>query len=235
MNAQKRRWFRMQVPAGQELAELRVGSRRIAVRLIDESAGGFAIICDHPLEVERGSTMILRTPAGWHHVQVVRVEEFSDALLLGMSRLADLDHPDDIADTKLAGWQYLCFSSLRQKLLADGSWSVGGAAYVAIAMIGIAVGGFYLAGYTPPTSFRGGLKSLSTWTKWEASRPAAVSSSTAASTPWNFGGNGGNSPTASPVASTAAGPAPGNSAAPTAGPASAVRAGAVPTQRTRGR
>ncbi len=183
MSQQKRRWFRMQVPAGQEFAELRVGQRKLSVRLIDESVGGFAVICDHPLDVQRGTQMILRTPAGWHRVQVVRIEEFSDAMLLGMARLADLDHPDDVAETQLAGWRYLCFSSLRQKLLPDGSMSLSGSAFVAIAMVGILVGGFFLAGYKPPKNLRQGFSSIAAWASWKPAGPVSPSNS---SRSWNL-------------------------------------------------
>jgi hypothetical protein len=96
MDTDQRKSFRILVPAGQKQAVLKVGRKDVTVRVVDSSAGGFAIASGENLDVEKGDSLLLRTSAGWHEVRVVRHESFSDGVLLGVERLSDLDDPREV-------------------------------------------------------------------------------------------------------------------------------------------
>ena len=93
MGTDQRKSFRILVPIGQDQAVLKIGLRSAPVRLIDASAGGFAVASPDPLHVKRGDVLQLRTNAGWHEIRVVRLESFSDGVLIGVERLRDIDDP----------------------------------------------------------------------------------------------------------------------------------------------
>lgn len=103
MDTDQRKSFRILVPAGLEQAVLQVGRKNATVRVVDSSAGGFAVASSENLTVKKGDSLLLRTSAGWHEVRVVRHESFSDGILLGVERLSDLDDPREL-ECVSSGW-----------------------------------------------------------------------------------------------------------------------------------
>jgi hypothetical protein len=116
METDQRKSFRILVPAGQKQAVLKVGRKDFTVRVVDSSAGGFAIASGESLEVDKGDALLLRTSAGWHEVRVVRHESFSDGVLLGVERLSDLDDPRQLESVS-SGW----FGTLMARFNGSGS------------------------------------------------------------------------------------------------------------------
>ena len=102
MDCDQRKSFRILIPEGQVQAVLKVGRRAVTVRMVDSSAGGFAVASPEVLPVKRGDVLRLRTSAGWHEVRVVRQESFTDGMLIGVERLKDIDDPRQLQGT--TGW-----------------------------------------------------------------------------------------------------------------------------------
>ena len=69
----QRHSYRFPVDEGLQGAELKAGSRRIAVRLVDESAGGFAVASERPIPVQAGELLELRTAADRFEVRVIHL------------------------------------------------------------------------------------------------------------------------------------------------------------------
>jgi hypothetical protein len=132
METDQRKSFRILVPAGLEQAVLKVGRKKVTVRVVDSSAGGFAVASSENLTVEKGDTLLLRTSAGWHEVRVVRHESFTDGVLLGVERLSDLDDPRE-------------FESASTRWLDSVFAPFGGAATARIFALGL-VSGAIIAG-----------------------------------------------------------------------------------------
>jgi hypothetical protein len=65
--------------------ELKVGSVRLPVRLLDQSAEGFAVLSDEPLDVEVDDLGELRIEAGWFSVQVANTIEVRPAKTDGLA------------------------------------------------------------------------------------------------------------------------------------------------------
>ena len=107
MDPDQRKSFRILVPAGQKQAVLKLGRKDVTVRVVDASAGGFAVASGENLAVEKGDTLLLRTSAGWHEVRVVRHESFTDGVLIGVERLNDLNDPrevESVTSGSLGSW-----------------------------------------------------------------------------------------------------------------------------------
>ena len=97
MDSDQRKSFRILAPTGQDHAVLKVGGRSRTVRIVDSSAGGFALATREALAVKSGDVLPLRTNSGWHSVRVVRHESFSDGMLMGVQLLGDIDDPRQLA------------------------------------------------------------------------------------------------------------------------------------------
>jgi hypothetical protein len=134
MDTDQRKSFRILVPDGQEKAVLKVGRRCVTVRIVDSSAGGFALASRETLKVKRGDTLRLRTIAGWHEVRVVRHELFTDGILIGVERLGDID--DSRVQSSWLDWLFL----------PSGQAGVGGTTAARIFTVG-ALAGVVLAGF----------------------------------------------------------------------------------------
>lgn len=136
MDCDQRKTFRILVPDGQLQAVLKVGRRAVTVRMVDSSAGGFAVASHEVLPVKRGDVLRLRTSAGWHEVRVVRQESFSDGMLIGVQRLKDIDDPRQLQGT--TGWL--------DSLFLPSSGELGGSTAVRLFTVG-ALAGAILAGF----------------------------------------------------------------------------------------
>jgi hypothetical protein len=86
----KRKSFRLQIPEEREHAVLTVGNRDFQVRVLDESAGGFAVALIEELDVQQNQVHLLKTITGLYQVRIARIEHFADGKLLGLVRLSDL-------------------------------------------------------------------------------------------------------------------------------------------------
>jgi hypothetical protein len=110
-NAEQRQSFRCPVSGARQEGELKVGEMRMPARVLNESAGGFAVLVDGPPGVEAGALVQLRTNAAWFEAKVasiIRIEppkteneaEEGDAtggptFRLGLCRLGDIASPDE--------------------------------------------------------------------------------------------------------------------------------------------
>ncbi|MGV3606610.1 MAG: hypothetical protein ACO1RA_09380 [Planctomycetaceae bacterium] len=91
MARNQRRSLRSQVHNDRQIATLIVNSRhRFSVRVIDESAGGFAIVSPFRLPIAENQDAELIT--SWTHsvVRLARIEQYPDGQLIGVSRVRDV-------------------------------------------------------------------------------------------------------------------------------------------------
>jgi hypothetical protein len=136
MDTDQRKSFRILVPDGQEQAVLKFGRRSLTVRMVDSSAGGFAVASPEALNVKRGDVLRLRTSAGWHEVRIVRLESFSDGMLIGLERLREIDDPRQLQGT----------TSWLDSLFLPSGGEFGGSTAVRLFTVG-ALAGAILAGF----------------------------------------------------------------------------------------
>jgi hypothetical protein len=148
MDSDQRKSFRILAPDGQLQGVLCVGRRSTTVRIVDSSAGGFALASNETLPVKKGDLLRLRTSAGWHEVRIARQEYYTDGVLLGVERLADIDDPRELERVK-SGWMDYIFPPYAQG-------GVSGTKFAGIftggALAGIVLAGLValLANYRPP-------------------------------------------------------------------------------------
>jgi hypothetical protein len=90
MASDQRKSVRILVPASQAEAVLCRGRQQVAVQMVDASAGGLALAAPDSLKLVAGDLLRLGTEAGWQEVQVVRLENYADGLLVGVERIADI-------------------------------------------------------------------------------------------------------------------------------------------------
>ena len=90
MNADKRQSSRIQIPEGREHATLLIGQREVVVRILDESAGGFAVALLAEDDIQQNQIYVLKTAIGLYETRVARIEHFQDGKLLGLMRLREL-------------------------------------------------------------------------------------------------------------------------------------------------
>lgn len=90
MREDRRKARRFPVLGEQQQATLRVGDVAIAVRLVDQSATGFAIRLEEHPGVFPGEVVWLQTVAGWTEVRVMKVRHEVDGTQIGLQRIADL-------------------------------------------------------------------------------------------------------------------------------------------------
>lgn len=90
MSYDQRRSFRFQVTQDRQLATLVMDDRRFSIRVIDESAGGFAIVSPFRLPVVEQQVAELEHAAGRSTVRLSRIEQFPDGQLIGLVRLKDI-------------------------------------------------------------------------------------------------------------------------------------------------
>ncbi len=81
--AEKRGAFRCRVPGSRRDSVLRVGKKQIPVQVLDESAGGFAVLVNRHPGVGPDDVVRLCTESGWHEVRVVHVCKHEPAISVG--------------------------------------------------------------------------------------------------------------------------------------------------------
>ncbi len=115
-NQDQRNSFRCMVVDARRRCELKVGSSVLPAMLLNESAGGFAVLVDRLAGLSIDQTAQLHTDAGWFEVLVVHVAEVDPTeddgiaageqnswFRLGLSRLGEAALPDQPAVSLLAG------------------------------------------------------------------------------------------------------------------------------------
>lgn len=90
MREERRKARRFSVLGEQQAATLRVGDVSIPVRLVDQSATGFAIRLEEHPGVFPGEVVWLQTVVGWTEVRVMKVRHEVDGTQIGLQRIADL-------------------------------------------------------------------------------------------------------------------------------------------------
>jgi hypothetical protein len=148
VDSDQRKSFRILMPDGQEMGVLRAGRREVKVRIVDASAGGFALASNTILPVRRGDLLRLRTSAGWHEVRVARQESYTDGVFLGVERVSDIDDPREMQRVK-SGWLDYIFLPYAQGSVS-GTKAAG--LFTSGALAGIVLAGFVtlLVNYSPP-------------------------------------------------------------------------------------
>lgn len=123
MNVEQRKSLRTQIPEGHAPAVLFVGDTKVDVRILDESAGGFAVVVLADISLEPNQVHLLQTATGWCETRVARIECYPDGKLLGLVRLRNLaGSPETLA----AG------SQPESSALSQRAWSAGGGVLAAI-------------------------------------------------------------------------------------------------------
>ncbi|MEN6405589.1 MAG: hypothetical protein ABFC77_03870 [Thermoguttaceae bacterium] len=91
----QRQSFRCNVSNGRTECSLKVGQHALPARLLDESAGGFAVEVDQVAGLNAGDTGLLLTDVGWFSVRIVHIAEqaadpdAAPSYRLGLLRLSD--------------------------------------------------------------------------------------------------------------------------------------------------
>ncbi len=90
MARNQRQSSRNQVANDRQVATLIVNSHRFSVRVIDESAGGFAIVSPFRLPIVENQNAELISP--WVHsvVRLARIEQYPDGQLIGVTRVRNV-------------------------------------------------------------------------------------------------------------------------------------------------
>ncbi len=106
MNVDKRQSSRIQIPEGRERATLLIGEREVGVRIVDESAGGFAVALLADEDIQQNGLYRLKTASGMYETRVARIEHYQDGKLLGLMRLRELSHPaeNDRKAARIGTW-----------------------------------------------------------------------------------------------------------------------------------
>jgi len=94
MPEERRESRRFPVLEGREKIELKIGRRLIPGRLVDISAGGFAVEVALDEQLQAGLQVEMRTRDGAHIVQIARVAPLENALSLGIVRIEDVVVPE---------------------------------------------------------------------------------------------------------------------------------------------
>lgn len=154
MNSDQRKTFRIQIPEGREQAALIVGKREVTVRILDESAGGFAVALMEDVEVHQNQVHVLKTSTGMYQTRVARIEHFEDGQLLGLMRLSDLSEEGGKAP-QIASWQDSLFAPQQSGGTGSSRISIGVGLAVVLGTIvcGLAIYGIrYLPSQRGPGS-----------------------------------------------------------------------------------
>ena len=152
MSNEQRQSFRIRVPEELEQAVLRVGGRTVTVRMIDESAGGFAISSAKPISASQGEILRLRTSAGWHEVKVIHVVPCDNGVIVGLVRLQDLDDPRQL-NARIATWRdYLFLPQFSPPSRSSAGSSLSAFACFGFALVLLIFVVNSMANYRPPAA-----------------------------------------------------------------------------------
>jgi len=78
-----------------EVAVLKLGKRKVQVRVRNQSADGFMVLAPRGVNVKVGDQLLLQTVAGWHRVNVARRTDYNEGWVeLGLRRMDDLPRED---------------------------------------------------------------------------------------------------------------------------------------------
>ena len=146
MNQDQRKTFRIQIPEGREHASLLVGKQQVGVRILDESAGGFAVALLTDEDIQQNQVHVLKTASGLYKTRVARIEHFEDGKLLGLMRLQDLSETDD-SGLKDSSWRDYFFVP-SQATGAGGGLAIGIGATVVVGMLICVMAAYYIK-YSP--------------------------------------------------------------------------------------
>jgi hypothetical protein len=93
LNRDKRKWQRYPVLESRCQGELRIENKRYPVQILDESAGGFAVVLKDIVGIRRGMKGLLRAGNDWYEVCIVNVTPMtiSENKRLRERRMAFLD------------------------------------------------------------------------------------------------------------------------------------------------
>ena len=135
MSLEQRKSYRCAVPSLRQEGELRFGEFRLPVRLLDQSAGGFAVISWQPPGVEIDSEGLLRAGDDWHEIRLINVTQMEppeseedlapddqgECFRLGLCRLGDAFDPDK----KEASWSWSMLRDHLNNIMPSHSSTVG--------------------------------------------------------------------------------------------------------------
>ena len=94
----ERQTRRLNVPEQYTTAILKVGTRRLVARLVDESSDGFSVILpEGSKRLDEGASVLLRSSSGWHQCNVVYRKPEREGVRIGLQRMGDLPDPRDPA------------------------------------------------------------------------------------------------------------------------------------------
>jgi hypothetical protein len=145
VSLEQRKSHRYFVPSLRQEGELRFGQFRLPVRLLDQSAGGFAAMSWQPPGVEIDSAGLLRAGDDWHEIRLINVtpmeapesEETSapddqgQCFRLGLYRLGDAFDPDK----KEATWSWPMLRDHLNNIMPPHSSTVGFGMLFVIAVV----------------------------------------------------------------------------------------------------
>ncbi len=107
---ERRDSFRCQVPESKAPAIVRAGKTDIVVRVLEESAGGFGITCDHRPSVKTGQIVSMATGAGYCEAKIVHVTKKEDSYHIGLQRLREVNRLGGGLVYAIRDWRtYLAF------------------------------------------------------------------------------------------------------------------------------
>jgi hypothetical protein len=135
VSLEQRKSYRYSVPSLRQDGELRFGEFRLPVRLLDQSAGGFAAMSRQPPGVEIDSAGLLRAGDDWHEIRLINVtpmeppeseetstpEDQGQCFRLGLYRLGDAFDPDK----KEASWSWSMLRDHLNNIMPPHSPAVG--------------------------------------------------------------------------------------------------------------
>lgn len=116
-NRDQRKSYRCVVDETRRQCELKVGSCATPAKLLDESAGGFSVLVNHPHELTLNQTVEIRVVDDWFHARIVHIQEINPTtkgktdpqdtepghrFRLGLRRLGNAELPDQSAISRLA-------------------------------------------------------------------------------------------------------------------------------------
>lgn len=87
----RRASFRCPVNAPRRGGRLRIGKREFPVEVLDESAGGYSVVCEQVLDCEVGQSLLLQIESSWTIVRIMNVQTGESNSRLGLLRLKDLE------------------------------------------------------------------------------------------------------------------------------------------------
>jgi hypothetical protein len=87
----RRASFRCPANGPRRRGRLRFGKREFPVDVLDESAGGYSVVCDQELDCEVGQSLLLQIESSWTIVRIMNVQTGESNTRLGLLRLKDLE------------------------------------------------------------------------------------------------------------------------------------------------